>query len=234
MNKVFATASILAFAALSACQNESSSPTDKAAASATESTQTEAAAPGKPSFDCALAESEAEKMVCADNGLAQLDTEVARLFALAEKDASLTTKAKAELIAMQRGWVKGRDDCWKAEDKKRCVLTSFGQRAQELRIGYPNARSAAPNALSTGPVVFKCDGIDAPLGITFFTIEPGYAFLQNGDTAVMFTAVPDVPEAKYTAKSFDGSDYTLIANGDDVSYTQPDEAEAKCKRDEIG
>lgn len=234
MKKIFATVSILALAALSACQSESNAPADKTATTAPESEKSAVAASLKPSFDCAKAESEAEKMVCSDNALAQLDNEIARLFALAEKDSNLTAASKAELITTQRGWVKGRDDCWKAEDKMHCVLTSYGQRAQELRISYANARSADPNARSTGPVVFKCDGIDEPLGITFFVIEPGYAFLQNGNIAVMFTAVPDVPEAKYTAKSFDGSDYTLITNGDDVTYTRPGEASAQCKRDEIG
>lgn len=189
--------------------------------------------PAKPSFDCVKAQSDAEKMVCSDAPLAQLDNEVARLYALAEKDTNLTAAAKAELTTMQRGWVKGRDDCWKEDDKRNCVLTSYGMRAQELRMGYANARSRDPAAVSTGPVVFKCEGIDAPLGVTFFTIEPGFAFLQNGTTSVMFTAVPDAPDARYTGTSFDG-EYTLVTAGRDASFTRPGIAEAKCVMDEIG
>jgi uncharacterized protein len=192
------------------------------------------AAPAAPSFDCAKAGSDAEKLVCSDAPLAQLDNELARLFALAEKDTGLSAASRAELKATQRGWIKGRDDCWKADDKKQCVLANYGSRIHELRQGYANARSPDPASVSTGPVVFKCDGIDAPLGVTFFTVEPGYAYLQNGERSVMFTAVPDAPDARYTGKGADDGDYVLVMEGKGAVFTRPATAETKCTMDEIG
>jgi uncharacterized protein YecT (DUF1311 family) len=224
--------SILVLATLSACNTADEAPKEQPEAVEAAASGGEAAV--KPSFDCAKAEAEAEKMVCADPALARLDNEVARLYGLAEADKNLNAAAKAELTTIQRGWVKGRDDCWKADDKKFCLLASYGMRAHELRQGYANARSDDPNALSLGPVVFKCDGIDAPLGITFFTVEPGYAYLQNGTTSVMFAAVPDAPDARYAGKDADGGDYVLVTAGNSASFTRPGSTEAKCQMDEIG
>ena len=58
-----------------------------------------------PSFDCARAGSAAEKLVCGDAELAALDRQLAARYAQAT-DAD---------PAVQRGWVKERDACWKAE-----------------------------------------------------------------------------------------------------------------------
>lgn len=36
--------------------------------------------------------------------------------------------------AFQRGWIKGRSDCWKAEDARACVETSYRTRMVKLQI----------------------------------------------------------------------------------------------------
>ncbi len=73
-----------------------------------------------PAFDCAKARTSAEKLICEDADLAKLDRLVADRYAAAlEATKALDTgSAEAEntLRANQRGWIKGRDDCWKAAD----------------------------------------------------------------------------------------------------------------------
>ena len=87
-----------------------------------------------PSFDCAKAQSAAEKLVCGDAELAALDRLLAdrvaaALAAVRTLDAG-AAEAEDELHAYQRGWVKGRDECWKVEDRRACGL---GPRARQMR-----------------------------------------------------------------------------------------------------
>ena len=79
------------------------------------------AAWAQPSFDCAKAESSAEEAVCASPALSEMDVEVSRLFALALNGPNITPDGQDELRAYQRGWVKGRDECWKADDLATCL-----------------------------------------------------------------------------------------------------------------
>src|SRR5262245_38782185 len=75
----------------------------------------------KASFDCGRAASAGEKLVCGDAQLARLDVELARLYRLALDAPQLETNLKDELRASQRGWIRGRDDCLKADNQRRCV-----------------------------------------------------------------------------------------------------------------
>ena len=91
--------------------------------------------PVTPSFDCAKAESEAEKLVCSKYNLADMDNRLAEIYAaeLAKPGAS------KELSATQRGWAKGRDECWKASDMALCVEQAYLTRIAELQINSPGA-----------------------------------------------------------------------------------------------
>lgn len=40
---------------------------------------------------------------------------------------------KKRLKAEQRGWVKGRNDCWKSGDQRGCVKRSYDERIGELK-----------------------------------------------------------------------------------------------------
>ena len=89
-----------------------------------------------PSFDCAKAASSAETLICENAELAQLDRRVAARYAAAVETVgqmdSGARKAEHELRAIQRGWIKGRDDCWKAEDPTECIRASYLRREGEL------------------------------------------------------------------------------------------------------
>lgn len=89
-----------------------------------------------PSFDCAKAESSAEELVCSDPNLAVADRELAETYGLAlaaarNLDAG-AEEAEATLRATQRGWIGGRDECWKADDLKACVGRAYLSRRAEL------------------------------------------------------------------------------------------------------
>ncbi|WP_297802713.1 lysozyme inhibitor LprI family protein [Arenimonas sp. GDDSR-1] len=133
--------------------------------------------PVTPSFDCAKAGSEAETMVCADYGLAALDKRLAEVYAaeLAKPDAV------KDLAARQRSWVKGRDECWKADDKKLCVEEEYRTRIAELQINSPGAMAASA-------VEFKCDDNSKPFTMAYYNDyddRPAVITLGN-DQAIVF------------------------------------------------
>jgi uncharacterized protein len=104
-----------------------------------------------PSFDCVKAESRAEKLVCEDEQLAQLDLETARLFKLARYGKHMSPDRLKELKAYERGWIKGRDECWKAEDLRTCVRDSDAIRIFELRQGYARRAHCRRHGHQRGP-----------------------------------------------------------------------------------
>jgi len=221
------------------CQKSTESPAETPSESAASTGSASAAAegaPGKavaPSFDCAKAGSSAEEMVCKDSQLAQLDNELARLYKLAEATPGADSQRMNELRAMQRGWVKGRDDCWKADDKHACVVASYGSRIMELRQGYAHARSADAAGITIGPKALACDGLKFGIGVVFVNAEPPIAQLAWLDQAVTLTRSEAGSGAKYTGSNYSG-DYVLWTKGEEALLTMPGKAETSCRIEEIG
>jgi len=85
----------------------------------------------QPSFDCGKATHEMEQLICKDADLAALDRSLADLYAVLLKNTP-ADKQKT-LKAEQRGWVKGRNDCWKADDQHACVEGEYEARIKELK-----------------------------------------------------------------------------------------------------
>lgn len=216
--------------ALTACGQQASETDGQADATAAAETVPAATT---PSFDCAKAESEAEKLVCQDENLAGMDRELARLYKLADTGPYATPARKKELEAMQRGWVKGRDDCWKAENKNQCVMTAYAQRIHELRQGYADARTQDDQGVSTGPLALACKGIDFGVSATFIKTEPGAVFLQWNDSSIALDHVPSGSGEKYQGL-WDGKIASLLTKGDEALLTLPGEPERTCKIEEIG
>jgi uncharacterized protein len=107
------------------------------------------AADAGPGFDCAKADYDIEDLICADDGLAALDRRLTKAYA-----AALNNYPKDELKglkAMQRGWIKGRNDCWKADDQRACAEFSYNIRITELEI-------TAGLQVVPSPVNYVCDG----------------------------------------------------------------------------
>ena len=127
-----------------------------------------------PSFRCAGVERQSiAALVCADEGLSGLDRELAAVYSAAlERSAN---EHPPVLRAEQRGWIKGRDDCWKSYEVRNCVLESYRLRIAELQARYRLVESR-------GPVAFICSGNDADQVLaTFFETDPPSLIAERGD-----------------------------------------------------
>lgn len=166
-----------------------------AAALLLSSTATLAAPPTGPSFSCkAVAPGSIAALVCSDPKLSALDRQLAQVFAQAR------AKAKNErppvLQAEQRGWIKGRDDCWKAQDNRAaCVAFSYERRIVELQARY----RLVP---ARGPVRWACDGNDAnELVVTHFETQPASLIAERGDSQSLMVQVPSASGSKYEGRN---------------------------------
>ncbi len=143
-----------------------------------------------PSFNCQARDlARAARLVCQDPALAALDRQLAQVYAQAR------AKAKNEhppvLKATQRGWVKGRDDCWKADDLRACVLASYQQRIVELQARY---RLVAMR----GPFRWVCEGQPAnELVVRYFATQPPALIAERGDQSALMTQVMAASGAHY-------------------------------------
>ena len=111
-----------------------------------------------PSFDCGKASGTVQKLICSNPDLAQLDRELADIFGRAL--VNLPESERPTARAYQRGWIKGRDECWKAQDVATCVRDEYERRITELQIlgGLVEVPS---------PVGFKCDD-GGQLTVTYY------------------------------------------------------------------
>ena len=119
-----------------------------------------------PSFDCGKVKRDsAEGIICQSDRLMDLDRELASLY----KKAMTKTGDKHLLKAVQRGWIKGRNDCWKADDEKACMIDAYQSRIKELKEKYRlsgNARAAKPASATPG-TKYDFDKTFTLEGITF-------------------------------------------------------------------
>lgn len=180
-----------------------------------------------PSFDCRKAQGSAEKLVCTDDQLAALDRETARLFALARDGAHMTPPRRKELVAYQRGWIKGRDDCWKADDRRACVVDAYVTRIHELRQGYADARSQDAQGVSKGPLVARCSNLDALIAVTFVNVDLPLVYLGWRDRVLVLTLGPSGSGARYTRKMA-GGDALFWNKGNEALFELPGEKQRNC------
>jgi uncharacterized protein YecT (DUF1311 family) len=158
-----------------------------------------------PAFDCAKATGEVEKVICADQGLAALDRKLDGVYktALAKARDDVPNFLRTE----QRGWIKGRDECWKAKgagnpvylteswvanDVRGCVEGQYRLRIAELQVQL----RLVPGK---GPVFFACNNQPANVFIaTFFETDPPAASVERGDRTVTAYQVRTASGAKPT------------------------------------
>ncbi|MEG1039874.1 MAG: MliC family protein [Pseudomonas sp.] len=144
-----------------------------------------------PSFSCDKAEGVALK-VCQSPQLSKLDRELAALYkrVLGQADS----ESQKQLKATQRGWIKGRDECWKASDIDACVLEQYQVRIVKLQI-----QSGAVQVPAA--VEFDCnDDSKAFTAVFYNTLEPQAAVLTYGDDQTIAIAQPSASGSKYGAQ----------------------------------
>ena len=177
-----------------------------------------------PSFDCAKAASSVETLICEDGELAQLDQSVAARYATALAAAqgldAGADAAVAELRAFQRGWIKGRDECWKAGDMRACVADTMRRRDAELVALW---MLEAPRAT----VFWACDGSPANEVVTqFFDTDLASVRIERGDTVDAGVQVRSASGARYVA-SFGRE---IWVKGDEATYQDPGSDPVTCRR----
>jgi uncharacterized protein len=151
------------------------------------------AAAAGPSFDCKKVEvGSIEEMICKDPGLSALDGKMAEVYKAAAKKA--TNEHPPVLKTEQRGWIKGRNDCWKSDDKRGCVETEYKQRIAELQARY----RLVP---FKGPVFYACDDPFGELIVTFFPTDPPTLIAERGDSVSLMYQQPSGSGTRYQGRN---------------------------------
>lgn len=149
---------------------------------------------GGPAFDCyGAAPGSIEEMICEDDELSALDRKLSVVYAAAAQKAGDTQPLV--LRAEQRGWIKGRDACWKADDTRACVQDAYQRRIVELQARYGLVQGK-------GPYRFICDQDHAqPIIVTFFSTDPPTLIAERGNDVAFMTLQPSGSGAKYQGRN---------------------------------
>jgi uncharacterized protein len=174
-----------------------------------------------PAFDCSKATGEVEKLICQTEELAALDRR------LDEVCEAAMAKARDDMPQMlrveQRGWIKGRNHCWKAQgasnpvfltaswkatDVRECVEGNYRLRISELQARW--------QLVSTkGPVFYACENNPAnEVVATFNETDPPVVVLERGDQSMLAWLVPAASGSKY-----EGRNVTFWTKGDEAVFT---------------
>lgn len=147
-----------------------------------------------PSYDCSKVEAGSiEALICNDETLSVLDRKLAAIYDAALKKA--VNQRPPLLKAEQRGWIKGRNDCWKADDTYSCVRQEYDYRISELQAQY---RLVA----NSDPVFFICDTNPAnEVVVTFFRTEPPTLIAEYGDSVSVMHLVLSASGSKYQGRN---------------------------------
>lgn len=147
-----------------------------------------------PSFDCTNVQgSSCEAMICNDAELARLDRELARVYSSAREKA--TNERPPVLKAEQRGWIKGRNECWKSQDRRQCVEDNYRTRIAELQARYHLVKE-------NGPFFFLCDGNQASeVIVTYFQTEPPTLIAERGNQVSLMYLQPSGSGSRYQGRN---------------------------------
>ena len=172
-----------------------------------------------PTFSCTSKSlGGVEKVICQDPQLAALDHKLAGVFSSAQKKAA--NEHPPFLQAEQRGWIKGRNDCWKQQNKSKCILDEYINRIAELQARYRLVNAE-------GPVRFICEENQAnEVIITYFPTEPASLIAERGDQTSFMLLQKDKD-----GRWYQGRNERIRATGDEAliswGYNAP---EMKCRK----
>lgn len=172
-----------------------------------------------PSFDCGKVETQStEGIICRDKDLSALDRKLAEVYAAASRQAA--QESPPVLKVEQRGWIKGRNDCWKKPDERACIRDEYRRRIAELQARY----RLVPGK---GPVVFVCGGNPAnEVFVTFFATDPPTLIAQHEASVKLMYVQPSASGAKY-----EGRNETFWEHQGEATITMGfGEPEMRCKK----
>ncbi|WP_337077204.1 MliC family protein [Aeromonas dhakensis] len=171
-----------------------------------------------PSFDCAKAKGAAETLICKDAALAALDNELAALYPKAI--AAFSPEQQKTERAIQRGWLKGRNGCWKAGALRQCVEDSYQLRITELQI-------KGGQLMVPAPVNYLC-GKNITLSTYFYNEAKRPAAVINLDEGtdplqVLAYETPSASGARY-----EGQNLTLFTKGGEARLERVGQPTLNC------
>jgi len=129
----------------------------------------------RPSFDCTKAVlGSSEAIICRDESLASLDKKLAEVLKNAQRKAH--NEHPKFLTVEQKGWLKGRDECWKAQQQRvQCMADAYRQRIAELQAKY---RLVSHSETKT----YSCQNEPAnEVLVTLFHTQPSTVIAERGD-----------------------------------------------------
>lgn len=176
-----------------------------------------AAPPQGPAFDCAKAKGEVEQLICSDATLAALDRKLDQVY------QAVSAKAKGDLATAlrqeQRGWVSGRNDCWKASVQtwitstwtvatvQECVDAQYRLRTSELQALW---RLVPPHT-----VAYACQNNPVnEVVANFFATNPATIRLERGDRTATLWQVGEMRAGKY-----EGQNVSLVHQSNEVQVS---------------
>jgi uncharacterized protein len=147
-----------------------------------------------PSYACDKVEpGSIEAMICHDRELSTLDRKLSGVYRAASRKA--TNEHPPVLKAEQRGWIKGRNECWKSQDTRGCVLDEYLRRIAELQARY----RLVPGK---GPFSFICDGNPANEVVAmFFETDPPTLIAEHGDSVSLMYLQSGGSGTKYEGRN---------------------------------
>ena len=147
-----------------------------------------------PSFDCAkVSPGSIARMVCDDTKLSALDRQLADVYGAAAKKA--VNEHPPTLRAEQNGWIRGRDDCWKADNKHDCVAGEYMRRIAALQARF----RLVPDR---GPITWFCNGDRRnEIITTIFATEPLTLIAERGDSVSLMYHEGVGPEARFVGRN---------------------------------
>jgi uncharacterized protein len=174
-----------------------------------------------PAFDCSKAQGEVEQLICKDEGLAALDRKLDEVYkaALAKARDDVPQFLRTE----QRGWIKGRNECWKAKDGTYLTASWQAKDVRECVEGNYRIRISELQALMRlvppkGPVFYACNDNFGEVIATFFETDPPTARLERGDKTVTAWLIPTASGSKY-----EGQNVEFWTKGKEAQVTWLDE-----------
>jgi len=126
-----------------------------------------------PSFDCEEAQTVTEGQICKNEGLADLDQQLSRIYKKVHQN--YPENEKNSLITGQKEWLEVRDYCGAATD---CIERRFEERISELQI--MGGSLVVPES-----VIYKCSDVKKSVLTVFFYAKAQIpTVVMNQDSAI--------------------------------------------------
>ena len=122
---------------------------------------------------------------------------------------------------MQRGWIKGRNECWKESDSRQCVEESYQLRITELQI-------KGGQLMVPSPVDYQCDG-ELRLSTYFYNEAKRPAAVINLSEGAQQSQVLAFEAPSASGARYEGQNLTLLTKGNEARLERYDQATRQCR-----